>query len=83
MFVVYKVTAAPPPPFLLSSGLVMSDIVLFSMCEVKSFDILLVPTLESVRKEETGHNNPKKELNVWKIWRLKGQIQIKSLTILS
>lgn len=50
----------PPPPFLLSSGLVMSDIVLFSVCEVKSFGILLVPTLESVWKEETGHNNPKK-----------------------
>lgn len=44
--------STPPPFFVLGSGLVRSDIVLFSVCEVKSFDIPLVPSLESVLEEE-------------------------------
>lgn len=47
-----KKTPQRPSPFLLGSGLVRSDIVLFSVCEVKSFNILLVPTLESAGEEE-------------------------------
>lgn len=47
-----------PSPFLPGSGLVRSDIVLFSVCEVKSFDILLVPTLESVWEEQLDTTTP-------------------------
>lgn len=67
MFVVYKETTTTL--FLLSPHIVRSDIVLFSMCEVESFDILLVPTLESVGKEELDTATPKKEPSVWKILR--------------
>lgn len=71
MFVVYKETTTTP--FLFSPGIVRSDIVLFSVCEVESFDILLVPTLESVWKEELDTTTPKRA-NCLEIWRFKGEV---------
>lgn len=56
----------PNPFFLLSPGIMRSDIVLFSMCEVKSFDIPLIPSKESIWKEKHGHDTHKKEPMVQK-----------------
>lgn len=86
MFVVYKKQnkqktkqknnyqpTTPFPLFLPGSGLVWSDIVLFSVCAVKSFDIHLVPTFGiSVGEEELDAIRA----NCLEMWRLKGQVQI-------
>ena len=57
LFVVYRNLNHPFSP---QPWPVRFDIVLFSVCEVNSFDILLFPTLESVWKEELDTTTPPK-----------------------
>lgn len=77
MFVVYKKKKDQYTlPFLLGSGLVRSDIVLFSVCETQ---ILRHPASSyfGIRLGgRTGHINPKRA-NCLEIQRLEGLLQIK------
>lgn len=57
--VVYK-EITTNPFLLLSPGIMRSDVVLFSMCEVKSFDIPLVLSKKSIWKGEHGHDTLEK-----------------------
>lgn len=71
LFVVYKNHNHPFSP---QPWPVRFDIVLFSVCEVNSFDILLVPNFGIRLEGRTRHNNPPKRANSLEMRNFKGQV---------